>query len=224
MKNIITTILAFFALTGVSLAGSYGIGVTGSLAMVSAEGSETTTAGTVTGGAANTNSKSVDEDTVIGSIFVDYEADSGVVYGFSHVPGSAGVSDKTHSRTETAQGVSGTDASGSVTRTADAEVENFNTLYLEYPVATSSYIKLGWSQIDVNTKENAITDSGVYGNDTLNGFTIGAGKNGSLGSYFTKAAIEYTDFEDLSLTSTTSNKITADLDVLEFKFGIGKRF
>ena len=224
MKKIITTIFAFFALTGVSLAGSYGIGVTGSLAMVSAEGSETTTAGTVAGGAANTNNKSVDEDTVIGSIFVDYEADSGVVYGFSHVPGSAGVSDKTHSRTETAQGVSGTDASGSVTRTADAEVENFNTLYLEYPVATSSYIKLGWSQIDVNTKENAITNSGVYGNDTLNGFTIGAGKNGSLGSYFTKAAIEYTDFEDLSLTSTTSNKISADLDVLEFKFGIGKRF
>ncbi len=223
MKKVILTIVASLALTGASYAGSYGVGVTGSLAKVNASGSEKTTAGTVAGGAANTNSKSVDSLEGIVSIFVDYEFDSGLVVGLSHVPGAADVSDKTHSRSETAQGKSGVDADGSVTRTADAEIDNFNTLYIEYPI-NNMFVKLGWSQLDVNTKESAITDSGTYGNATINGYTLGTGVNGSIGDYFTKTSVEYTDFEDLKLTSTTSNTIEADLDVLEFKFAVGKRF
>ena len=223
MKKLILTIIASLALTGVSYAGSFGIGVSGSLAQVSADGTETTDAGTVGGGSADKHSKSVDELGMIGSIFLDYEFDNGIVFGYSHVPGTAEVTGKKHSRSETAQGVSGTDASGSVTRTADAEVENFNTLYIEYPIG-SIYAKLGFSQIDVNTLENSITDSGTYGNATLDGYTIGAGINGEMGGFFTKTSVEFTDFEDLALNSSTANKIEADLDILEFKIAVGKRF
>jgi hypothetical protein len=225
MKKLIITIITSFALTSVSYAGSFGIGVSGSLAKVSADGTETTDAGTVGGGAANTNTKSVDELGMIGSIFLDYEFDglNGLVIGFSHVPGSADVTGSKHSRTENAQGTSGADADGLVVRTADAEVENFNTLYVEYPVGPI-YAKLGFSQIDVNTLENTITDSGTYGNATLDGYTVGAGMNGSFAGLFTKTSVEYTDFEDLSLNSSSANKITADLDVLEFKIAVGKRF
>ena len=223
MKKIIISLMAVMLLTGSAYAGSIGVGVSGSLAQIEAAGTETTGAGTISGGAANTNSKDVNEIAIIGSIFLDYEFDNGIVLGLSHVPGSADVSGKTHSRAETAQGVSGTDADGSVTRTADAEVENFNTLYVEYPLGPY-YAKFGWSQLDVNTKENAVTDSGTYGNTTLDGLTIGAGVNGSVGDYFTKTSVEYTDFEDLKLNSTTDNKIEADLDVLEFKIAVGKRF
>ena len=223
MKKLILTIIASLALTGVSYAGSFGIGVSGSLAQVSADGTETTDAGTVGGGSADKHSKSVDELGMIGSIFLEYEFDNGIVFGYSHVPGTAEVAGKKHSRSETAQGVSGTDASGSVTRTADAEVENFNTLYIEYPIG-SIYAKLGFSQIDVNTLENSITDSGTYGNATLDGYTIGAGINNEMGGFFTKTSVEYTDFEDLALNSSTVNKIEADLDILEFKISVGKRF
>ena len=221
MKKLLITTIATLAMTGVSYAGSFGIGASGSYALVDATGTETTGKGTL--GTANTHRDAVEENAMIGSIFVDYEMDNGFTIGFSHVPGSADVSDKTHSRTETAQGKSGVDADGSVTRTADAEVENFNTLYVEVPVG-SAFIKGGFAQIDVNTKENAITSSGTYGNATLDGYTVGLGMNGSLGGLFTKTSIEYTDFEDLSLSSTTNNKITADLDVLEFKIAVGKRF
>jgi len=221
MKKIILTLVSAMLLTGVAYAGSFGVGASGSLIKVSADGKEVTGAGAL--GTANTNTKSVEEMSIIGSLFLDYEFDNGVVLGFSHVPGAADVSDKTHSRTETAQGISGTDASGSVTRTADAEVENFNTIYIEYPFG-AAYAKLGYAQLDVNTKENAITDGGTYPNATLDGLTIGAGINGSLGEFFTKTAIEYTDFEDLKINSTTNNSIEADLDVLEFKVSLGKRF
>ena len=221
MKKLVTTLIAFFALAGVSYAGSWGMGVSGSIVKVAADGTETTGAGT--NGTANTNTKSVDALGMTGSLFLDYEMDSGIVLGFSSVPFSADVSDKTHSRSETAQGKSGTDASGAVVRKADAEIENFNTIYMEFPMG-SMYAKLGFSQVDVNTKENAITSSGTYGNTTLDGYTVGSGVNGSFGEYFTKTSIEYTDFEDLALNSTTNNKISADLDVVDFKVAVGKRF
>ena len=79
-------------------------------------------------------------------------------------------------------------------------------------------------KLDVNTLESEITDSGTYGNATLDGYTVGLGVNSEFNSYFTKTSVEFTDFEDLKLSSTTDNKIEADLDVLEFKFAIGKRF
>lgn len=223
MQKLYITILATLFMSAYAYAGSYNLGVSGSFVDINASGSETTTAGDVAGGAANTNSTSVDNQTIIASIFAEYEMDSGMVFGFEHVPGSADVSKNVKSRSEAAQGISGTDATGSVTRKAQAEVENLNTLYVEYPVG-GYYLRVGVSQIDVNTTENAITSSGTYGNATLDGLNLGVGLKGSLGSYFTKFSVEYTDFEDLSLTSTTSNKISADLDTTEIKFAIGKSF
>jgi len=232
MKKIIITIIASLALTGVSYAGSFGIGVSGSLALVSADGKEVTDAGTVAGGAANTNTKSVDELGMIGSIFLDYEFDglNGLVIGFSHVPGSAGVTGSKHSRNETAQGVEGTDAAGAVTRTADAEVENFNTLYVEYPIGPI-YAKLGFSQIDVNTLEVKSSNGGSYGNAGVQGTNFGVGFKGDLTDNLAyKFFYEKTDFDSLSLTSTgnsvtsETNKVTADLDVESVKFAIGYKF
>ena len=221
MKKILLVAIASFALTGISFAGSFGVGASGSFVKVSADGTETTGAGT--NGAANTNSKSVDEIGGIASIFLDYEFDSGIVFGISHVPVAADVSSKVHTRAESSEGVSGTDSTGAVSRKADAEVENLNTVYLEYPVGPM-FVKAGYSQIDVNTKENAITSSGTYGNDTLDGYMVGVGLNADIGSFFTKTAVEYTDFESLALSSSTNNKITAELDLFEIKLSVGKRF
>ena len=223
MKKVILTIIATLALTSAAYAGSYNIGISGSLAFVQGSGSETTTAGAVAGGAANTNNKDVHEIAPIGSIFVEFETDGGIALGFEHTPGEADVSSKTHERAETAQGVSGVDASGSITRTANASIDIFNTVYVEVPLG-ALYVKAGWSQVDVTTNEKAITDSGTYGNATLDGYTVGIGSKGSFGDFFTKLSIERTDFDELGLTSTTSNKITADLDVTELKFAIGKAF
>lgn len=223
MKKLVITLITSLALTGAAFAGSFGIGVSGSIVNVDVSGSEKTGAGTVAGGDIETNSHSVDEWGSIGSIFLDYEFDNGITFGISHVPGSADVTGRTLSRTETAQGVSGTDAAGSVTRTADASVEQFNTLYAEYPLGPY-FAKLGWSQIDVMTEEAAITDGGSYGNAKLNGYTVGLGINSSFAGMFTKTSVEYTDFEDLSLSSGTGNTINADLDVVEIKLSVGKRF
>ena len=222
MKKILITILATFALAGVSHAGSFGVGVSGGIIHVEGSGTETTTAGTVAGGAANTNSKDVDAASIIGSVFAEYEFDNGWAIGYEHVPGSADVADAKNSRTdETAEDAAGSGSSGSTTRTAQAEVDNFNTVYIEAPIG-SAYVRLGFAQVDVNTQETA--SHGTYGNVSVDGVNYGIGLKGSLGGFMTKTSLEHTDFDDFTITSTTSNKISADLDVTQIKFALVKQF
>lgn len=220
MKKILITILATFALAGVSHAGSFGVGVSGGIIQVDGSGTETTTAGTVSGGAANTNSKDVDAASLIGSVFAEFEFDNGWALGYEHVPGSAEVSDK-HTRRSTDEDAAGSGTSGDTTRTAQAEVDNFNTVYIEAPIG-SAYVRLGFAQVDVNTQETA--SHGTYGNVSVDGVNYGIGLKGSLGGFMTKTSLEHTDFDDFSVTSTTSNKISADLDVTQIKFALIKQF
>jgi hypothetical protein len=222
MKKLLLIIITSFALTGMSYAGSFGIGVSGSIAQVEGSGSETTDVGTVAGGTANKNNQDVSSGAMIGSIFVDYQFDNGWALGFDHVPGSADVGES-HTRTETAQGIAGVDAAGAVTRKAAAEVENFNTIYATFPMG-NFFGKLGWSQVDVNTKETVPTDSGSYGNKTIDGITYGIGLSGSLGGLETQTSLEFTDFDTLTLKDSGNvNTITADLDVTQLKFALIKK-
>ena len=220
MKKILITILATFALAGVSHAGSFGVGVSGGVVEVDGTGTETTTVGTVTGGAVNTNSHSETATSVIGSLFAEYEADNGFTVGFEHVPGSADVSAK-HSRRDDSEDAAGSGTSGSTTRTAQADVDNFNTLYAEVPMGPV-YVRLGLASVDVSTNESG--SHGTYGNISVDGTQYGFGIKGSLGSFMTKTSFEHTDFDDFSLTSTTGNKIAADLDVTQIKFALIKQF
>ena len=205
---------------GAAFANSYGIGVTGTLAMIDAKGTETE------GTAADTSdkSKSVDNRALYGSIFLESTLDNGVTFGISHNPFAADVSDKTHERTETSVAGDGEGVTGSNTRKADAEVKNYNQVYMEVPYK-GTYFKVGFAQIDVNTQENALTNGGTYGNATLDGLAIGIGAKGDFGNdSYAKISLEYVDFEDLSLNSSTNNSINADLDITELNISIGKRF
>ena len=85
------------------------------------------------------------------------------------------------------------------------------------------FVKLGLSQLDVITQEDA-DHEGSYGNTSLDGTNFGIGFKGLSGNYTWKVAYEATDWDELNLTSTTSNKITADLDVDELALSVGYRF
>jgi len=219
-NTILLVLLVFLSLVMASglASADIGVGVTGTIAMIDASGSEKepTTSG-------ETTTTSVDNRAVYGSVFIEAIADNGFTMGVAYNPFSADVSDDVHERTETSVAGSGEGVTGSNTRKASAEVENYRTLYMEIPVSTM-FIKLGLSQIDVNTTENALTNGGTYGDATLDGYNIGIGVRQDKGSYYYKASIDYVDFEDLSLSSTTNNSITADLDLTEINFSVGKTF
>ena len=234
-KKLLTILVsAMFALaTSVANAGSFNIGVTGALAKVEADGTETTNAGD--SGTANTNSASVDnENVVIGSVFAEYESDYyGLTLGVEHIPGSADVSDAGHTRTDTEKSVTGDSTLNSDSRTfkAAAEVENYNLIYIEAPIYENFFVGAGVSEMDVNTLETASGNGGTYPNTSVDGTMYRFGIKGDIGDNTGyKLFYEINDFDTLKVTSTgnsvadETNTISADLDVDMLKFAIAYNF
>ena len=230
------TLIAISSLSSFAYAGSFGLGVTGSYTKIDASGSETeaTVSGVSTSG--EVTRSSVDNNAFLGSIFLEYSfndvswasAGNSFTIGAKHTPGTADVSDKVKSRADTEKSVTGDITANSTarTQTAQAEVDNYNNFYLEVPVYGALYVKAGMSKIDVTTTETTNgSNGGTYGNASLDGTNLGVGFKGVTASNIIwKVAYEQTDFDTLNLTSTTSNKISADLDTSEVNLSIGYRF
>jgi len=236
MKKQILTIFVsmMFALaSSIANAGSFNVGVTGALAKVSASGTETTGAGN--SGAANTNSASVDNDNIpIGSIFAEYQSDFyGLTLGFEHIPGAADVSDTVKTRNDIEASKTGDDTHNTAARAfkANAEVDNFNLVYVELPIYNQLFVGAGLSEMDVTTNEVASSNGGSYGNKKLDGEMYRVGFKGAIGDNAGyKVFYEMQDFDTLQLTSTgnsvaaETNSISADLDVDMLKFALSYNY
>ena len=217
----------------VSNAASLNVGVTGSLATIDASGSETDSADS--GSEASVRNANVENPNVpIGSVFVEFESDFyGLTLGAEHVPASADVSDSIKRRTDLELSVTGTDTTTSNNRDfkANAEVENFNKVYLELPIMDMFFVRAGMAEIDVNTTEVASGNGGSYGNVSLDGLQLGVGMKGTLrDNVVWKTSYEQNDFSDLRLVSTGNasesgtNTIEADLDTWALKLSLGYQF
>ncbi len=230
MKNKLVAIIVASVFTLFStylFAGSFNVGVTGSMSSISATGSEAH-------GDENTSASVDHTGILLGSFYAEYEMD-GFAIGIEHTPGSADVSEKVRERTETPLSITSSAATQSteVTRKAQAEIENYYALYAEIPVMGSLFVRLGMAQIDVNTLENLGSNSGSYGNDTIDGINYGAGVKGTMAfndNVQYKFWVEKTDFDTLKLTSSGNSVaaetgiISADLDLASIKFGLGYKF
>ena len=189
-------------------------GVSLAYTQVDASGSETE-------GGEKTN-KSVENKVVIPSIFAEYSASDVLSLGIDYIPLSADVSDKTHKRTDVETSVTGTTTAANTTRNqkAQAELENHITLYANYSLDGTYYLKGGVAFVNVASDETLDTGS-KYGDEEIFGGVIGLGaQEGNL-----RIEILYTDYEDISLTSSVArtdvspnNKIEADLDTIAFKY------
>ena len=224
-KQLITLFASLFLITN-AYALEFGVGVSGSLAMVDAGGTETEAGNT--GAEASLRTKNVDAITPVGSIYAEAILDSGWALGFEIVPMSADVTDKIHSRTDVSIAASGEGVTGTNTRTADATVEDFQTIYVEALLGSNFFAKVGYSEIDVVVTEKQLTNMTRHKNEVLAGATVGLGVRGEWLGFNTKTAIEYTDFDEYKSTVSTSlsgtKTITADLDVTQVKFSMGKQF
>ena len=212
-KTILVIMISMLAFVGKSYAEmSYGV----SLAFTQINGDGTETEG------GETNSGSADHNVIIPSLFAEYAYSDTISVGLDYIPMKADVSDKTKSRSDTETSVTGTTTTTSTSRTqsAQAELSNHVTLYSNYMLTDTAFVKAGVAFVQLNTDESLGTGSN-YGNEDIYGAVIGIGsKQGN-----SRFEIVYTDYEDVSLTSTvartgvtTNNKIDADLDTLAFKY------
>jgi hypothetical protein len=195
-KTFLSIISALFIASSVK-AADFTIGVSAAYTMIDGTGTETTRQ------SLEKNNGSASNEVAIGSIFVENNFGS-FSLGIDYIPFKADVSDKVKSRTDTGE--------SSGTYTAQAELSNHITVYALYPFANGMFVKAGVAQVDVATQES-LNSGSTYGDDTIYGGQIGLG----FGNDNWRLAVEYTDYETISLTSNASNKVDAELDTTAVK-------
>lgn len=213
MKKIITSLFSVVFLIWMSNAKAdvqFGVGLM--MGQVNADGTETE------GTAADTSdrSESFDEFFVGADVFVENVFGNGLTVGLSYVPLDIEIGDG--QRTDSAAGSDVASEADTGTRTASADLSDLFTLYTNIPMGDGGmYGLLGAHFTTVKTSESLPNSS--YGNEDIYGAQIGLGFKDGNG----KIELFYSDFEDISLTSSggNSNSISADADALTLRFSYG---
>ena len=227
MKNLRNILIAAFAIVSFSTAAisDIGVGVTGSWASVTAQGTEKDT-----NGDADTSNRTgtAGIQTMVGSVFAEWIGSNGYVLGVDWMPGSADVNDKAMKRTDTS-GLGTETAEDDGERSAQAEIENHITYYAEVPFGGNGiYGKLGYVTVDVNSTEKALVTTSGYNSDSTSGYQIGLGyKNGFGNNGYYKLEGSVTDYDSITLAGRDTDKgntITADLDVSKITLALGYKF
>ena len=185
------------------------------LGELSADGSETE------GTDADTSvlKKSTEEMFYGADLFVEYVTDSEWTYGVSYIPMDFEIGNK--SRGDTTAGADVAAEADTGTRTAKANLSNMMGIYVNAPLGFGGlYGLVGASHTTAETLETL--PNSKYGNKDIMGYSVGLGKRS--GKF--KMEISYTDFEDITLTSSVKdakgpNKVTADADALTLRMSFG---
>ena len=150
---------------------------------------------------------------------------NGFVIGIEHIPGEHEIDSKSVTKSDLRVG----NATTTGTNYAQAELSDHSTIYIESPGFTGLglFVKAGWTGVTVKTNETLITGA-AYGDKTINAKTVGGGLKGTHESGIAlKVVYEYTDYDNISLSSTGSDAastVTADADSQAFKISIGYNF
>ena len=213
-KTVLGVLFAFLFVTP-SFGGTTNVGFAVDLTSIDSSGKETLN------GNSTSSSKSHSHDVAIPSLFIERESDSGVRVGLDYIPVEGAMGSESRSDTDYTTG-----DGASVTRKAKADLKNHVTLYTEFPLGSSSfYGRAGLTHVTISTDENLDTTGSTYPDADVFGFNLGVGHMRDLGtSGFLKIAINYVDYEDVELTSSSSNKIEADVDRMGLQLSIGKKF
>ena len=229
-KYILAIITTFCLITSNAFAGSFGMGVAGTMASVSAEGSESED--TNTGTDNSVRDATAGNEFVLGSVYAEYSfGDSELLtLGVDYIPGSADVNRKTLERTDTtADNNEAQQQDGK--RTANAELSDHITYYAELGKMNGIYGKVGFAQVDVETKdtETHAGTSGLYPDKTLDAWTYALGYKGEFGERgIFKIEGFFTDYDGYSATNnsgkTSTKTVKADLDVVGASLRVGLKF
>tara|TARA_B110001452_G_C15103348_1_gene384664 strand:- start:71 stop:766 length:696 start_codon:yes stop_codon:yes gene_type:complete len=217
-----------------SFAGSFGVGVAGHMASISADGTETP-GGTEAGTENSVKSATAGNSVGFGSVFAEYNfgEEERFTLGVDYIPGTADVNSKTLSRTNVTTSAAETNQQDG-DRSANAELSSHYTYYGEFVVGGGLFVKAGYAQVDVKTKDTATGGTaGTYGDVTLDAMTYGIGHKGSFGERgFYKIEGYVTDYDTFNATGTgssengtsTQNTVTANLDVVGAALRVGMKF
>ena len=226
LNILLSALLSIFLFTSVQ-AGSFGLGVSGNIASISADGTETLTKSN-TGTENSVQTATAGNSVAYGAVYAEYAFGDGenFVFGIEHIPFSADINSKTLSRTDASDTVMGYTAVQSGTMKANAAIDNHTTYYVEVGQGgTGLYGKVGWTSVDIDITQSVSTNAGTYPDVSLDAVTYALGYKAGFGEKgVVKVEGFVTDYDSLNVTSTSSNTVAANLDVVGAKLMLGVKF
>jgi len=223
LNVLLSVLLSVFLFTSVQ-AGSFGLGVSGNVASVSADGTESEASNTGTENSVMT--ATAGNNFMFGSVYAEYALGDGenFVFGIEHVPFSGDINSKTLSRTDASIDTYVAQDTGTVK--ANAAIDNHTTYYVEVGQgSTGLYGKVGFTQVDIDVTQTNASGYGTYPDKTLDAWTYALGYKAGFGDKgVVKVEGFITDYDSYAATSTTSNTLKANLDVVGAKLSLGVKF
>ena len=189
---------------GISVMGA-GFEADGAKEIFSGDHSSNTTSTKVTKDSAS-EKENAEGAFALGSVFAEFQAIDVISLGVSYVPHSSDSEE-----TENIQNM-GTSFTAQATNTVKVSFEDLVTVYALANLNENFFLKAGYMQVDLITEENLGT-GGAYGNDTLEGYTIGLGYNMDLADgMFVRAEAAYMEIDGTTLTNTddSTKSVSAD--------------
>ena len=157
----------------------------------------------------------------LASIFAEYQINDQISAGINYVPHSSDSEE-----TENVQNM-GTSFTAQATNKVKVSFEDLVTVYALANLNENVYLKAGFMQVDLITEENLGT-GGAYGNDTLEGYTIGIGYNHDLADgMFVRAEAAYMEIDGTTLTNKndSTKSVSADgINGMGAAVSVGKSF
>ena len=109
--------------------------------------------------------------------------------------------------------------------TVSAEFDNFRKIYVDVMIAGGMYVKGGFAEMDLNTKED-LRSGTTYGNTTMQGQIIGIGHRSTpVEGWIVKTEAIYENWDKVTLTDSNGvNQVSAKVDGIQARLSIGKSF
>ena len=143
----------------------------------------------------------------LASVFAEFAANDQISFGVSYVPHSSDSEEAVNVQNQESYAFS-----AEATNKVKVSFEDLVTVYALANLNENVYLKAGIMQVELITEESLGT-GGAYGNDTLEGYTVGLGYNMNYGDgMFVRAEAAYIDIDGTTLTNTNDSTKSVSAD------------
>ena len=184
-------------------------------------------------GTTNTT-KELANDIAYGSIFLEFTNENvgdrgSLTFGIDVIPAEAELDARSTSQESCKAKASGACAQTTGTNSGSVDVSLHTTIYIQPGITLSNGLTvfgtLGYVTADADAEVVSISSTNKTESLTLDGVKVGLGVKKDFGNdMFMKLEYAQTDYDDISVTTSNSTKVTADIDNSALGFSIGKKF
>ncbi len=170
--------------------------------------------------------KNISNEVTFGSIFIEKAINDNMSVGIDFIPFEAEFDSRSTTQSSLKAKTDGAATSGTNKGTAD--VSKHLTFYLQPQKEIRDGLKvfgtLGLVKADVESLVQSVSSTDKTVEQSLDGMKLGLGLKKETGIGFIKLEYSQTDYDDVSVTTSNSTKVTADIDTDILALSVAKSF